>query len=274
MLFDLRGRGRRRTVQVIYLSLAILMGGGLVLFGIGGATSGGLVDAITGNSDTKTDTSVYDKKVKTLQAQLKANPKNAAALAALTRAQVQQASVIGYDQNAGTYSRQGIEGLQAAGQTWDRYLALDPKNPDAGVAALMVSAYSSGALNDPQQGARALDVVIDARGGSAALYSQLAILHYAAGDVRRSVIAEKQATDADSGAAPQASEGAPRGAAQADRPGEARRGHRQRQHRRPRDHAANRHQHHQDHHGQEQVASGYHHSPRAAVRDAPSAPPL
>ena len=62
MLFDLRGRGRRRTVQVIYLSLAILMGGGLVLFGIGGATSGGLVDAITGNSDTKTDTSVYDKK--------------------------------------------------------------------------------------------------------------------------------------------------------------------------------------------------------------------
>ena len=115
-------------------------------------------------------------------------------LAALTRAQVQQASVTGYDQNAGTYSRQGIEGLQAAGQTWDRYLALDPKNPDAGVAALMVSAYSSGALNDPQQGARALDVVIDARGGSAALYSQLAILHYAAGDIRRSVIAEKQAT--------------------------------------------------------------------------------
>src|SRR6185295_1237442 len=79
------------------------------------------------------------------------------------------------------------------GRTWDRYLAPDPKKPDAGVAALMVSAYSSGALNDPQQGARALDVVIDTRGGSAALYSQLAILHYAAGDVRRSVIAEKQA---------------------------------------------------------------------------------
>ena len=50
MLFDLRGRGRRRTVQVIYLSLAILMGGGLVLFGIGGATSGGLFDAFSGNS--------------------------------------------------------------------------------------------------------------------------------------------------------------------------------------------------------------------------------
>ena len=36
MLFDLRGRGRRRTVQVIYIGLAILMVGGLLLFGIGG----------------------------------------------------------------------------------------------------------------------------------------------------------------------------------------------------------------------------------------------
>ena len=52
MLFDLRGRGRRRTVQVIYLSLAILMGGGLVLFGIGGATSGGLIDAIQWDNDS------------------------------------------------------------------------------------------------------------------------------------------------------------------------------------------------------------------------------
>ena len=40
MLFDLRGRGRRRTVQVIYLTLALLLGGGLVLFGIGGDVQG------------------------------------------------------------------------------------------------------------------------------------------------------------------------------------------------------------------------------------------
>ena len=49
MLFDLRGSGRRRVVKVVYITLAFLMGGGLVLFGIGGggALSGGLVDAIT-----------------------------------------------------------------------------------------------------------------------------------------------------------------------------------------------------------------------------------
>ena len=49
MLFDLRGSGRRRVVKVVYITLAFLMGGGLVLFGIGGggALPGGLVDAIT-----------------------------------------------------------------------------------------------------------------------------------------------------------------------------------------------------------------------------------
>ena len=30
MLFDLRGRGRRRTVQVIYIGLALLFGVGFV----------------------------------------------------------------------------------------------------------------------------------------------------------------------------------------------------------------------------------------------------
>src|SRR4051794_41952066 len=49
MLFDLRARGRRRAIKVIYLFLAILMGGGLVFFGIGGNTSGGLFDAFKGN---------------------------------------------------------------------------------------------------------------------------------------------------------------------------------------------------------------------------------
>ena len=53
MLFDLRGRGRRNTIKVIYITLAFLMGGGLVLFGIGGNTSGGLVDAITGSSSQR-----------------------------------------------------------------------------------------------------------------------------------------------------------------------------------------------------------------------------
>ena len=41
MLFDLRSRGRRRTVQAVYLGLALLMGGGLVLFGVGAGNGNG-----------------------------------------------------------------------------------------------------------------------------------------------------------------------------------------------------------------------------------------
>src|ERR671911_508833 len=62
MLFDLRGRGRRRTVKIVYITLALLMGGGLVLFGIGGggAMQGGLVDAITGSSGGDTGSERFD----------------------------------------------------------------------------------------------------------------------------------------------------------------------------------------------------------------------
>jgi len=57
----------------------------------------------------------------------------------------------------------------------------------------MVNAYGSSALNDPGKAAQALAAVIDDRGGSSALYSQLAVLYYAAGDVRKSVLAERSA---------------------------------------------------------------------------------
>ena len=47
MLFDLRSRGRRRTVQAVYLGLAIILGGGLVLFGVGAGNGfGGLLELV------------------------------------------------------------------------------------------------------------------------------------------------------------------------------------------------------------------------------------
>ena len=50
MLFDLRSRGRRTTVRVIYLFLALVMVAGLVLVGVGtGTNQGGLLNAFTNN---------------------------------------------------------------------------------------------------------------------------------------------------------------------------------------------------------------------------------
>ena len=175
MLFDLRGRGRRRTVQVIYLSLAILMGGGLVLFGIGGATSGGLFDAFSSDSGTQNVSSTYEKQVEANQKKVKVNPKDVAAWAALTRAQVQEAGVTGYDDATGTYTADGLKQLQTAADSWQKYLDLDPKKPDGNLASLMVNTYGSSALNDPVRAAEALAIVVAERGGSSALYTQLAI---------------------------------------------------------------------------------------------------
>jgi tetratricopeptide (TPR) repeat protein len=194
MLFDLRGRGRRRTVQVIYLSLAILMGGGLVLFGIGGATPGGLVDAVTG-TNTESTSDIYKKRIERYEKQTAAEPKNAQAWANLTRAYVQEASVSGLDQATGQYTKDGIALLQKADVAWQKHLDLDPEKPDGGLASLMVNAYAAGALNDPDKGLRALEAVIAGRGPSAALYSQVAVQAYAAGDTRKSVLAERRAVE-------------------------------------------------------------------------------
>jgi hypothetical protein len=194
MLFDLRGKGRRRTVKIVYGGLALLLGLGLVAFGIGGATSGGLVDAFTG-SGGGSDTSIYSDQVKDLTKKVTTDPKDQASWAALTKAQVQQASIIGYDQNTQSYNAAGKAELEKGAASWQKYLALEPKKPDDRVASLMVNAYGPGGLNEPVKSAAALKVVIEGRGASAALYSQLAVLAYLAGDKRESKIAEQRALE-------------------------------------------------------------------------------
>src|ERR1044072_366777 len=93
MLFDLRGRGRRRTVKIVYITLALLMGGGLVLFGIGGggAMQGGLVDAITGSSGGGPGGERVEKREKAALAAPGARPEDPTAWAELARARVQTA---------------------------------------------------------------------------------------------------------------------------------------------------------------------------------------
>src|SRR2546430_12155264 len=98
MLFDLRGRGRRRTVQTIYVTLAILMGGGLVFFGIGGNTSGGLFDAFK-SGGSGGGSGVFSKQAAQAEKTLKGNSHDVAARALLARARLQQAGHGGhYDQ--------------------------------------------------------------------------------------------------------------------------------------------------------------------------------
>ena len=74
MLFDLRSRGRRRTVWVIYAGLAVLMFGGLVLFGVGAGTGiGGLLNAFTNNA-SNSNHQVIDQETRAALRETKKNP--------------------------------------------------------------------------------------------------------------------------------------------------------------------------------------------------------
>jgi hypothetical protein len=195
MLFDLRGRGRRNTIKVIYITLAFLMGGGLVLFGIGGETSGGLVDALTGTGGGDTGEERFEKLETEALAKTRANPQDEAAWAQLVRARVQLAGVGDrYDANADTYNEEGKAELRDAAAAWEKYLALDPRDAEekARVASLMVRSYVS--LNDFDEATRAQEVVAVAR-ESAGAYSQLAVLAYQAGQTRKGDLASKKALD-------------------------------------------------------------------------------
>ena len=197
MLFDLRGRGRRRTVQVIYVGLAILMMGGLLLFGIGGSVSGGLLDAvgIGGGSGSGGGNDALSKREQSFQKQVAANPQNAAAWAELARVRYQLAGQgENYDQNTGQFTAKGQAQLLTVATTWKTYLALDPPKPDANVASLMVQAFGPAGLNRPAEAATAAEIVTEAR-PSANTFFQLAVFAYAAGQTRKADLASAKSLE-------------------------------------------------------------------------------
>lgn len=196
MLFDLRGRGRRRTVQAIYLSLAILMGGGLVLFGIGSDQSGGLFDAFSGeNSGGGSATESIDKRIDAQLAKTRANPKDADAWAQLAIARFQRANVDGILQD-GTYTDDGKRRLGLAAAAWERHLALEPEQPNVRAANLMVQAYGANGVNELRKAVQAKQIVTEAeKPPSSNLYAQLAVLAYQAGETRTGDLAATRAVD-------------------------------------------------------------------------------
>ncbi len=194
MLFDLRGRGRRRVVQVVYLSLAVLMGGGLILFGIGGNTSGGLFDAFTGgNSMSGTD--IYRERIESANKVLATRPDDPGALLAVTRARYQEAQQAGYDSTTGQYTDAGLRQLNGADRAWQRYLATDPQRLDDSVAALMSQVYAPTALNSPTRALQAWQVVTDVREPEAGLFVELARLGYLAKRTRVAELARSRALE-------------------------------------------------------------------------------
>ena len=196
MLFDLRGTGRRRTIKVVYVTLALLLGGGLVLFGIGGDVSGGLVDAITERGGNGDDGSERFQEAETAAlAKTEANPQDAAAWAELARARFQLAGLgENYNPDTGAFTDAGRAELEQASEAWERHLEL-AETPDERLARSMVQAYGPGGLEDLGKAARAQEVIAEANADNPNVFAQLAVLSYAAGQIRKGDLARQKALD-------------------------------------------------------------------------------
>jgi hypothetical protein len=196
VLFDLRGRGRRRTVQGIYLTLAILMGGGLVLFGVGGNVSGGLLDALKDNPKSG-NTDVFEKRLKAAETLATTQPNNAQAWANVVKLRYQVAGTgDSYDDATNSFTAKGRAELQAVDQAWTHYLNLDPKKVDTTAATYMVNAYAPNALNQTDKLVRAYELVIDSTAKPTFdQYRNLAIYSYVAGQSRKGDLARSKALE-------------------------------------------------------------------------------
>lgn len=194
MLFDLRGRGRRRTVQVVYLSLAILLGGGLVLFGIGGDVQGGLFDAFSQNDGDVDER--YEENRDNAKKRTETNPNNPAFWAELAAAELQLATASeGYNEQTGESTGDSREHMVAAQAAWNRHVKLAGDDIDGDRAAIMLRALR--ALGDDAGAVRAQEAVIDSLGDDAGWgdYANLAELAYGAGQDRKGDLAADKAVE-------------------------------------------------------------------------------
>jgi hypothetical protein len=192
MLFDLRSRGRRRTVQAVYLGLAVLMAGGLVLFGVGAGNGfGGILNAFTGGGGSGTHNTQISQQEKQAIRATQLNPESAAAWAALVQARYSTAQQAGdLDPATGTYTAAGKQELAKMGDAWQHYLKL-VKNPDPNVAILAARGY--GRLGQYSDAAAAWEVQTLANPTAASAFECLAATAYAAKQTRKGDLASAKA---------------------------------------------------------------------------------
>jgi hypothetical protein len=189
MLFDLRGR-RRRAVQVTYLMLALLMGGGLVLFGVGGDVSGGLLDAFKGGGGSSGD-SVLDGRIDKQEKRLQTSPRNEVLLQSLVRDYYSRATQA--RQSGAAFPPDAKDDLRKAGSYWTRYAAVADK-PNPTTAAFALQIYDQGALNKPKDAQKAAQILAQTANDTP---SYLRLVAYAAraGDTRTADLAAQKAVD-------------------------------------------------------------------------------
>src|SRR4051794_35292711 len=197
MLFDLRSAGRRRMIKFVYGGLAVLMFMGFVFFGIGSSGLSGSIGDLLGQSNGGgTDNSSQERlaaAVRTADAKAKAAPSNPDAWKDLAQARLRLSNVGDYfDAKASDYTAAGKRQLTAAGDDWDKYLALKPAKPDESVARQMIQAYI--ALGKPDKAVSTQEVLTELE-PTQQTFQNLAILAYQAGNLRKGDLAAGRAVE-------------------------------------------------------------------------------
>jgi hypothetical protein len=191
MLFDLRGRGRRRTVQIIYGGLALLIGAGLIFFGVGaGLGGGGLLNSLTGSEGSSSAS--FSAQIQKYEKLAKKQPTSVYAWEQLTLAQLHEAGGEAYVTRTGVTSK-GKELYNRIAQSWNGYLALNPPKPNLTLAKEMVAVYGEEGLNQPSEAVKVLQAILAAEPTNAAYYRFLAEYAYKAHNTRIGDLASEKA---------------------------------------------------------------------------------
>lgn len=194
MLFDLRGR-RRRTVQVTYLLLALLMGGGLVFLGVGSDATGGLLNALGGggSDNDNTGAGVIEERIDKNRKRLAANPSDQKILFTLVRDQYDLAATEVSSDGRPFTTKESKQQLRKAATYWERYLEVADE-PSALLASQVAEMFGPGVLNQPAKAQKAAQIVA-AKQNTTEAY--MAVVYYAglAGDTRTADLAAQKAVD-------------------------------------------------------------------------------
>jgi hypothetical protein len=191
MLFDLRGRGRRRTVQVLYAGLALLIGFGLIGLGVGGGFgSGGILSGLTGEEGG--GSASFAAQIQKYEKLIHKNPNDVHAWEQLTLAQLHEAGGEAYVTRTGVTSK-GKELYRQIAGSWNRYLALKPSNPSIPLAKEVVTVFGEEGLNEPAEAVKVLQTILAAEPKNATYYRFLAEYAYKAHNTRIGDLASEKA---------------------------------------------------------------------------------
>lgn len=197
MLFDLRSRGRRRTVQVVYVGLALLFLVGFLGFGVGsgGFGGGGIFENVFGGKEGKA--TGFSGQIEAAEKRIHKNPSDAEAWAKLADARLHEASNSEYfDEATEKYTPAGKALLIKVSDAWNHYLSLNPSKPNLTVAQEMLRVYSTQGLNLPAENVKVLQqVVIPNKPPSASWYGDLAVYAYQANNPSLGDLASKKTLD-------------------------------------------------------------------------------